>query len=144
MCFMTAFFLFKLKHPFFHIPPAFCTEMEKNICETNCIDFSFPYCREETIFDCGCREEDERYSGDSCTDKRNCGCYNMNTTTMIPPGEKLTTGCSEWSAHFVTIANFLYFIHCSASVCVHVYGLLCSNLLSFITICFAVDGNPQT
>ena len=82
--------------------PAYCTELQKNICETNCIDFSFPYCREESIYDCGCREEDERYSGNSCIDKSNCGCYNMNTTTLIAAGEKITTGCSEWSVRCIT------------------------------------------
>ncbi|XP_070204533.1 mucin-2-like isoform X2 [Littorina saxatilis] len=72
-----------------------CTEVKRNICDTNCIDFSFPYCKEETISDCGCASGDEYFKDNACVNKMECGCYNMNTTRVIQPGQKYVTGCRE-------------------------------------------------
>ncbi|KAK7506106.1 hypothetical protein BaRGS_00002828, partial [Batillaria attramentaria] len=62
-----------------------CTERERNICDSNCLDFSFPFCKDEGKY----------YRDGRCVDQMNCGCYDLNTTQLIEPGDKETNGCTE-------------------------------------------------
>ncbi|XP_076452509.1 mucin-6-like [Babylonia areolata] len=71
-----------------------CEEREREVCDSNCLDLAYPYCREETIYDCGCGDG-QYYKDNDCVNKMGCGCYDLNTTQVIHTGQTLVTGCIE-------------------------------------------------
>ncbi|PVD31633.1 hypothetical protein C0Q70_07050 [Pomacea canaliculata] len=66
----------------------------RDVCKSNCIDFTLTNCEKQSFFDGGCGSN-QYYRDQQCVEQDQCGCFNMNTTSFVEPGNTTTVGCHE-------------------------------------------------